>query len=750
MNVDQPDENGSSDLIEIQPGSGDGQAASNAGCQSILKSGARLGPYEIIAAIGVGGMGEVYKARDTRLDRIIAIKRLKGNYSARFEEEARAIASLNHPNICQIHDLGRDYLVLEHIEGTPLHGPLAPKEAVRLAVQIAAALEDAHSHGILHRDLKPSNIMVTVKGSVKLLDFGLAKLMAPTDSSITLTLEGMVTGTPAYMSPEQAQGQPLDERSDIFSFGAVLYEMLSGRRAFEGDSAAQVLSCILRDDPRPIQGPPSLEHVVMRCLEKSPTARFQTANELRNALEHLDLRVSASRPSIAVLPFANMSGDQDNEYFSDGLAEEIINALAQIPGLKVIARTSAFSFKGKQEDIRRIAEALGVANVLEGSVRRAGTRIRVSAQLIAASDGSQLWSRRYDRELPDVFAIQDEISGAIAAALRVKLSEDAGASRYIPDLPAYEALLKARHDAFKYTPDASARCRQHYLEAIALDPRFPLAHAELGIQILLSALPGIAPARESMPLACAASRRALELDASLPEAHAGLGAAAGVYDYDWKESRRRFDLALALEPVPPSVRFMYGMFHLGPLGRADEAAAQHERGLQEDPLSFGGRFQLGVCLHQANRLAEAERELRTVSTMHPSTFQGSMFLALNYAAQSDLKQALASAEQSHSMAPWHSHPTAILAGLLMGAGNRSRAEQLIEKLGSLQPYGIPTAMTFYHLLSGDLDSAATWSRRAIEQRDPRIVLGLQLPMATAFRADPRGRAILCLMNLPMP
>jgi tetratricopeptide (TPR) repeat protein len=252
-----------------------------------------------------------------------------------------------------------------------------------------------------------------------------------------------------------------------------------------------------------------------------------------------------------------------------------------------------------------------------------------------------------------------------------------------------------------------------------------------------------------MPLACASSRRALELDASLPEAHAGLGAAAGVYDYDWQESRRRFGLALAREPVPPSVRFMYGMFHLAPLGMADEAAEQHELGLQEDPLSFGGRFQFGVCLHQANRLAEAERELQTLTKIHPFTFQGPMFLALNYAAQSDLKQALASAEQSHSMAPWHPHPAAILAGLLMVAGSRSRAEGLIETLGSLQPYGIPTAKTFYHLLSGDLDSAAKWSIKAIEQRDPRIVLGLQLPMAMAFRADPRGHAILRLMNLPV-
>ena len=325
-------------------------------------------------------------------------------------------------------------------------------------------------------------------------------MLAP-GSDKTRTLEGMVMGTPAYMAPEQAQGKPLDQRSDIFSFGAVLYEMLSGRPAFAGDSYADVMSSILRDQPPALQAPPNLERVVARCLDKSPSGRFQTVTELRIALEQMDLKPMAARPSIAVLPFANMSGDKDNEYFSDGLAEEIINALAQIPGLKVIARTSAFGFKGKDDDVRRIAEALGVAHILEGSVRRSGNRIRVSAQLIAASDGSSLWSERYDREMPDVFAIQDEISQAIAAALRVKLSAGAAANRYTPNLPAFEALLKARHDSFNYTPEASARCRKHYEEAIALDPQFPQAYAELSIQLLMRALPGITPAHESMPLA---------------------------------------------------------------------------------------------------------------------------------------------------------------------------------------------------------------------------------------------------------
>jgi serine/threonine-protein kinase len=715
-----------------------------------LSAGDRLGPYELLSPLGEGGMGEVWKAHDTRLGRIVAIKRLKDGYSDRFKQEALAIAAVNHPNICQIHDVGPDYLVLEYINGQPLHGPMAAEEAVRLAIQIAAALEEAHSRGILHRDLKPGNILVTAKGIAKLLDFGLAKPTAPAGSDITRTFEGLLVGTVAYMAPEQAQGKPLDERSDIFSFGAVLYEMISGRRAFTGDSAADVLSAVLRDQPPPLQAPAALERVVMRCLEKSQGGRFQTVAELQAALRQTDREPEASRPSIAVLPFDNMSGDKDNEYFSDGLAEEIISALAQIAGLKVIARTSAFAFKGRHEDIRRIAEALGVAHVLEGSVRRAGNRIRVAAQLISATDGSHLWSGRYDREMADVFDIQDEIAHAIVETLRVKLSRGHAAHRrHAPNLPAYEAFLRARYDSLdNYSPEASARCTRNYQEAIALDSQFALAHAELGIHFLTRALPGIAPAREVMPLARAAALRALDLDPSLPEAHAALGAAAGVYEFDWRESERQFGLALARDPVPPSVRFLYGMFYLLPVGRWREAAAEHERGLEDDPLSFSGRLQLAMCFMQTNRFVEAEMEFRKVMKSYESAFQPRMFLALAFAAQEKLTEAVTFAEQAYSLAPWHSHSASVLAGLLVRAGNLSRAEELIRKLGSPQTYGVPTAMTFFHLLCGELNSATEWSEKAIEQRDPRMVLGMQLPMAAAFRADPRGRAILRKMNLP--
>jgi len=354
-----------------------------------LSAGDKLGPYEIIAPIGAGGMGEVYRAHDPRLGRDVAIKISAQQFSDRFEREARAIAALNHPHICQVCDIGPNYLVMEFIEGTPLAGPVPLDLALRHAVQIADALSAAHAKGITHRDLKPANVLVTASG-IKLLDFGLALLSrdgrqpAPTDATATIgmTKIGTILGTAAYMSPEQAEAKPVDARSDIFSFGLVLYEILTGRRAFTGDSTIAIMAAIVRDQPGPMDAPPAVESIVTRCLRKSPADRFPSMAQVKDALLAATSSVPKAlpaqpQPSIAVLPFANMSADKEQEYFSDGLAEEIINALAQIPGLKVSARTSAFAFRGKEQDITEIAEALKVRTILEGSVRRAGSRVRI-------------------------------------------------------------------------------------------------------------------------------------------------------------------------------------------------------------------------------------------------------------------------------------------------------------------------------------------------------------------------------------
>jgi serine/threonine-protein kinase len=722
-----------------------------------LALGTLIGPYEIVSLIGAGGMGEVYRARDTRLDRDVAIKVLPEAFAAdtdrvrRFEREARAIAALNHPHICQIHDVGPGYLVLEYVEGAPLHGPLGVEDVVRLATQIVTALEAAHRHGILHRDLKPANILVTRDQTAsdpptaKLLDFGLAKSLV-SDADATLTVEGTIAGTAAYMSPEQAQGKSVDARSDIFSLGAVLYELISGRRAFRGDTSADVMSAVLRDTPRPL-GSSQLARIVDRCLEKDASRRYQTMAEVRAALEDA-ARVRPERgPSIAVLPFANLSADKENEYFSDGLAEEIINALTQIPGLKVTARTSAFAFRGKEQDIREIAEALDVRTVLEGSVRRAGTRIRVTAQLINAADGYHLWSERYDRELADVFAVQDEIAAAIAQALQVKLTgASVGRRRYTPSLPCYEAYLKALHESQKLTPDAMARSKEWYERAIALDPGFALAHSMFGFHFAQLANYGLLPAHEAMPLVRSEALEALAIDPSLPEGHATLGLVAGLYDYDWQDAGRRFQLAMAGDPVPSQVRRYYALYYLLPVGRADDAVEQCTLALREDPLDLSGRVRLAQCLQAAGRTDEAASELRRVLALDEHLWFTHFILALDLLRDGRLADAIKHAETASTLAPWNPSAKGLLAAACRASGDIARSEELIETLRPGRAYGTPLGLATFHLAYGDIDACADWTERAIAERHPAIFFFLRAH-AHALRKSARWPTLARQLNL---
>jgi eukaryotic-like serine/threonine-protein kinase len=711
-----------------------------------LASGDKLGPYEILAPIGAGGMGEVWKARDTRLGRTVAIKRLTVTHGARFEQEARAIAALNHPHICQIHDVGPDYLVMEYVEGKPLCGPLRTEDAIKLALQIAAALEEAHEKGILHRDLKPGNILVTEKGTAKLLDFGLAKLLNAASEDATVSLEGTVSGTPAYMSPEQARGEPLDARSDVFSFGAVLYEMFSGKRAFGGNSVAQSLSAVLRDEPSPLEASADLQRIVGKCLSKQPQDRFPSMAELRVALEKIGgSKPADQKPSIAVLPFANMSRDADDEYFSDGLAEEIINALTHVPGLRVIARTSAFAFKGQNTDIRKIAETLGVANILEGSVRKAGTRIRVTAQLITASDGSHLWSERYDRELADVFAVQDEIAAAIAGALQVKLS--AAPRKHTPKLEAYEEFLKARHHLQKWAPGSVARARECLERGIATDPGFAQAHSELGWCFFMLATENQILPREAAGLMRTAARKALEIDSSLPDAHAVLGMAE-VLDYDWTEAGQHFRLAMAREPIPPWVRMFYGEFYLAPLGRIKEAEQENDRALREDPLNLLIRSVSGQYCLASGRVSEGQAIQRQVSELDESHFIPQIWLAGSYAARGLIAEATACAEKARSLAPWNTFAMGLLAGILERAGNKKRAQTIVDELGDGTAFGAPLGFLSYYAVLGQMDLAADWFEKVIEQRDTRAPWIIPGVFGDLITSSPRWPKLARMMNLP--
>ena len=720
----------------------------------VLTPGTYLGPYKLVAVLGAGGMGEVWKARDTRLDRVVAIKRLTGQHSERFEQEARAIAALNHPHICQIYDVGPDYLVLEYVEGQQVRGPLPIAEALRLALQIASAVAEAHRHGILHRDLKPANIMVTGRSGgggssdapvAKLLDFGLAKLITAA-ADVTRTMEGTVLGTAAYMSPEQAEGRPLDARSDIFSFGAVLYEMLSGTRAFDGHTAAQVLSAVLRDDPAPLlHAPSAVEWIVRRCLSKNPADRFQTMQEVKTSLEGASTKPGHLQPSIAVLPFANMSGDKEQEYFSDGLAEEIINALTHIPGLKVTARTSAFAFRGREQDITKIAEALRVTTVLEGSVRRAGDRIRVSAQLINAQDGYHLWSERFDRKLADIFAIQDEIAQAIAGALQLKLVGARTDRPHTPELPAYDAVLRGRHHLFKASPETWTRAKECFEHAIALDPAYADAHAYLGLDYFFMGMAGILPLREVAHLVRVEAQRAVDLKPSEIGPRFLLGGIAAACDYDWKAATAHFDAALAANPVIPNARWAYASFCSNPFGRFHESVANMQLEVEQDPLNVLWRSILANHLHHAGMHSQAIKEAEKALDLDEKFWLAHHNLAEIYIATEKFAEAVIAGEKAYRSAPWNSMATGILAAALVRVGERHRAQALIEQMGD-RPVPV-WGRVGYHLLCSEIDAAADWYEKAIQERDPFAVVFASVPYGKGLRESQRWPKLAKMMNL---
>lgn len=719
-----------------------------------LSPGDRLGPYEILASIGAGGMGEVFKARDTRLGRIVALKRLKPEHHARFEQEARAIAALNHPYICQIHDIGPDYLILEYVEGRPLAGPLPSADAVRLAMQIAEALDAAHRKGLIHRDLKPANILVTSEGSVKLLDFGLAKRIASSEmseTSPTETLEGQIMGTAAYMSPEQAEGRPADHRSDIFSFGVVLYELLSGRQPFLRANLVATLGAILHVEPPPLDAPATLQAILTRCLAKSPADRFQAVAELRSELAHCAAggnpaaAPEPAAPSIAVLPFANIGGDKENEYFSDGLAEEILNLLAKGSGLKVIARTSAFAFRGKEQDVRKIAAILGVANILEGSVRRAGTRVRVTAQLIGASDGAQVWADRFDREMADLFDLQDEIAQTIAAALRVKLAP--GADRYRPSLPAYEALMKARHLVGLFRPDLFAQMKDYYEQAIALDPKFALAYSEYGSYFFSMAFGGVLPAKLALPKMRSLAEQALAIDPALADAQALLGGVAALLDYDWKEAEKRFHAAMLGDRVSSNIRQWYaGAFCIAG-GKPAEALRQMELILQEDPLNLLWRAMRAACLAALNRDDEALEEYLKILKYEPGMAPAQMHLAGLYTHHGELDKAFAHAKKACELAPL---PNAIglAAGLARRLGEDAHAAELLARLQPADAFGIPRGLGVYHWANGEYETAAACFEKSIDQRDPWGSIYFWSWYCRPMRSTPLWARLMKKFNLP--
>jgi serine/threonine-protein kinase len=743
-----------------------------------LAPGARLGPYEIVAPMGAGGMGEVWRARDTRLARDVALKILPAEFArhperlVRFQREAQSLAALNHPNVAAIYGLeerdGAPLLVLELVEGETLaarlaRGPIEPRDVFAIGAQVASALEAAHERGIVHRDLKPGNVMVNAAGAVKVLDFGLAKIEASASSlgdsaegptrtlGASPTEAGVILGTAAYMSPEQARGRPVDRRSDVWSFGCLLFECLSGRPAFAGETVSDLVARILEREPDwsalPPATPARLREIVRRCMRKPADERPRDIRDVRLELAELASGPArggvAGEHSIAVLPFENRSG-ADDEFFADGVTDEILNALAQVQGLRVAARSSCFAFKGRHEDPRAVGERLGVGAVLEGTLRRSGSRLRVTVQLVNVADGMQLWSERYDRELTDVFAVQDEIAAAIAKRLSVSLGETSGARRGTQNLEAYELMLKGRAHQLRRGRFlwSAIEC---FEAAIALDPGYAEAMACLSDSWRLLGTFSVAPPHEMFPKARSFAERALSIDGHLAEAWATIADVELMYEWNAARAEAAWKRALELDPRHTRARceraqwaYVFGSLPL------DVAVQQTRVAIAEDPDNSWALGMVSFLLGYANDQHDESMDFADRAIGRDSE---SIFLLWNRvrsrAWAGQLEEARTIALGALSASGRHAWVMGSLGWLFGKLGEADHACAVHDELAARARYEkfSPGWVAIAAAAGGRADEARKQLALAVEERDPIILHSRQMPYFDALRSDPAYREI---------
>jgi TolB-like protein/Flp pilus assembly protein TadD len=720
-------------------------------------------------------MGEVYRARDTRLDRTVALKVLHARADAAasalplIEREARAAAALNHPHICTLYDIGHEgdfgYLVMEYLEGKTLEdvlrtGPLSPATVLLYARQLAGALTAAHGKRVIHRDLKPANLFLTNEGTLKILDFGIAKSVVPEGADAVTrrrtTQSGTFIGTVGYAAPEQLRGEPVDHRTDIFAVGVVLSELVAGHPPFARSTTVDTMSAILHEPPPPLPSdvPSALAAAIAKCLEKSPARRFQSAAEL---LAALDPPVTATGegavpsdapPSIAVLPFADLSPGKDQEYFCDGMADELITALMSLEGVRVASRTSAFQFKGRAEDVGEIGRRLRVRHVLEGSVRRAGNRLRVTVQLTDVAEGFQVWSERYDRALDDVFAVQDEIARTIVERLELDLGrrDDRIVPRATRNMEAYNIYLQGRYLLFKLTMDGMKEGMALLERAGSLQPDYADAHASLAYGYLLQAFT-VAPPRQVMPLAKSAAERALRVNPDLAQGHLALASVRHWYDWDWAGAERAYKKAIELSPADAMARFNYAEL-LALLGRSEEAIAEAARATERDPISPIVCRAMGDALYVSRRYDEAIEYAHRMLALEPSFFSTYWILGLALAGKGQYAEAIGAFEQGRAHSYGDPPLESFLGWVSALAGDRDRARTIARELEGRRAVGYVSATNIALIYQGlgEMDEALRWYTLAVNERAADCSAYQQVPYFDAAREDPRFQALIRRIN----
>jgi serine/threonine protein kinase/Tfp pilus assembly protein PilF len=779
--------------------------------------------YRIIKKLGAGGMGEVYLAEDTKLNRKVAVKVIRANSDAdeqaknRLIREAHAAARLDHPNICAIHEVGEadgeSFIVMQYVEGETLADridkkPLDLRESLDVAVQVADALSEAHSQGIIHRDIKPQNIMLTLRGQAKMMDFGLAKVIqqkSVIDSEVTthslLTEPGVLVGTVPYLSPEQVRGDTADGRSDIFSFGTMLYKMVTGIHPFAAESNGATISAILTREPPPLARyaanvPTELERVQHKCLEKDRERRYQSALEvlvdlrtLQRRLESavtietvLSRRKSSTRRlvvvalvaaiiaiigaglfffafddktgkaigSVAVLPFVNVGADPSTEYLSDGITDGLINSLSQLPNLKVIARSSVFRYKGQEADPQTVGRNLKVLAVLTGRVHRLDDTLSVSAELADARDNSHIWGAQYNRKLSDVLALQEEISKEISEKLQLKLSGEEAkllAKRYTEDNEAYQLYMKGRYFWNKRTPEDVKRGIEQFKQALDKDPRYALAYSGLADSYAMLGDYGIIPPKEVFPSAAAAATRALEIDDKLAEAHTSL-AHARLYDWDWSSADREYKRAIELKPGYATAHQWYAN-HLVATGHFNEALIQIRRALELDPLSLIINEGAGLHLYLTRKYDQAIEQQQKTLELDSSFIPAHSTLGAAYLQKGMYEQALAEFQKAIDLSGHNPDYVADLGHGYAVSGKRGKARKVLDELNDMSKlrHVSPYAIARVYVGLGESDQAFKWLEKAYGERTSELIFIKEEPVFDNLHLDLRFQDLLKRMGL---